>query len=230
MNNRWGQCIGLSVLIGVSGCLVGERNMAPGINDPYETTAIDEWEGRFEGESREVFVEREQIVALSGVESGMTVADVGAGSGLFTEMFAGKVGPTGKVYAADITPEFLNHIDKRVTDAGHGNVETVLCSDRSTNLPPNSVDVAFLCDTYHHLEYPGSSLASIRRALKPDGRLIVIDFDRIPGTSRDWILDHVRADRLTVAGEVMSMGFEVEKHLTLESGLKENYYLVFKKR
>ncbi len=229
MRSRLG-FLGLMVVLVGGGCIVAERNVSPGINDSYENTELTEWVGRFEGESREVFINREKIVELAGVSSGMDVADVGAGTGFFAEMFAGKVGPEGKVYAVDILPGFLEHIEQRVAEAGHQNVETVLCTNRSTRLPPKSVDLVFMCDVYHHLEYPGSSLASIRRALRPDGRMIIIDFDRIPGVSRDWILGHVRADRLTVVKEALSMGFEVEKNLTQESGLEENYFLVFKKR
>ncbi len=230
MSSYWWSGTGAVACVLVGGCVIPERNMAPGINDVYQTTELAEWVERFEGESREIYVNRERVASLTGVEQGMAVADVGAGTGLFTEIFAERVGPTGKVYAVDILPDFMEHIDKRMREAGHANVETVLCTAKSTNLPPQSVDLVFLCDVYHHLEYPGSSLASIRRALKPEGRLVVVDFQRIPGVSRDWILKHVRADEITVIKEAMSMGFVVDEELTAESGLVENYFVVFGKR
>ena len=70
---------------------------------------------------------------------------------------------------------------------------TVLGSQESTSLPQESVDLVFLCDVYHHLEKPNKTLLSIRRALKPDGRLVVIDFDRVEGRSTGFVLKHVRA-------------------------------------
>ena len=92
----------------------------------------------------------------------MAVADVGAGTGLFTRMFAEEVGAEGKVYAVDIAPKFLDHIPTgREPDAQqhHGPVHRDL-----VELPPNSVDLVFVCDTYHHFEFPQRTLASIHRA------------------------------------------------------------------
>lgn len=96
-------------------------------------------------------------------------------------------------------------------------------------LAPQSIDVAFICDTYHHFEYPRSTMASIRSALRPGGQLIIIDFIRIPGVSRDWILDHVRAGREEVIAEVKSDGFTLIETPDTPY-LEENYVLRFRKR
>lgn len=205
-----------------------EASVRPGINQPYfDDRDIPKWEGRFETESREIYRERERIVADIGIRSGDVVADIGAGTGLFTVLFAKAVGPTGKVIAGDIIPEFLTHIEQRVRDEGLRNVETVLGKEDSAELPPGCADVIFICDTYHHFEYPQSMLRSIRRALRPGGRLVIIDFERIEGVSSDWVLGHVRAGKERVIEELRAGGFDLAPSQPDASFLKENYLLVF---
>lgn len=212
-----------------------EVSVHPGINEPYLAgegeLVLDDWLARFETESREIYAHKDAIVAALELEANDDVADVGAGTGLFTIPFAravdGGLFREGTVYAVDIAPDFLEHVRTRARQEDVDNVETVLCDERSVNLPAYSVDVVFVCDTYHHFEYPRSTLASIRDALRPRGRLIVIDFERIPGTSSDWILEHVRADRQTVVAELQAAGFALVR--TLDLPLEENYALEFRK-
>ena len=91
------------------------------------------------------------------------------------------------------------------------------------------MDIAFVCDTYHHFEFPEATLASIHNALQKNGQLVVIDFDRIPGTSRDWILGHVRADKQTFRSEIERAGFRFVSEQQIP-GLTENYCLRFERR
>ena len=98
----------------------------------------------------------------------------------------------------------------------------------SVALPPRSIDAAFVCDTYHHFEYPRSTMASIHTAMRSGGRLVVVDFERIPGVSRDWILGHVRADKATFRAEIEQSGFVFEDEVTID-GLEENYVLRFRR-
>ena len=110
--------------------------------------------------------------------------DVGAGTGFYARLFAAQVGPEGKVYAVDIAPAFLKYIADRAKKDGQDKVITTIQGTQDdTKLPPNSVDLVFTSDTYHHLEKPAVVLASIHRALKSGGRLAVIDFDRHEGAS-----------------------------------------------
>jgi len=207
-----------------------EVSVNPGINDKYKNELkVDEWVKRFESESREVNVHREAIVHDVGLNPGAVVADVGAGTGLFTAPLAKAVGPSGKVFAVDIAKNFLDHIAAQAKAKGLGNVETVLCKDDSVELPAGSIDVAFLCDAYHHFEYPKSTMKSIHRALRPGGVLVVIDFERIPGQSRKWVIGHVRANKEQVTAEIRSCGFEPADDPPAASYLKENYLLRFRK-
>jgi SAM-dependent methyltransferase len=161
-----------------------DKSVRPGINDPFKDPDLDKFLKSFEGESREIFAQRKKIVAACELKPGLVVADVGAGTGLFTRLFAREVGPKGKVYAVEIAPKFLEHVRTTCKKAGLTNVETVLCKPDSVELPANSVDLVFICDTYHHFEFPFRTLASIHKALRPGGRVIVIDFHRVQGRRR----------------------------------------------
>lgn len=210
-----------------SWAIAQEKSVRPGINDPFKNPKVTEWVTRFEGESREVFDKRTEIVAACKLKPGVAVADVGAGTGLFTRRFAHKVGPEGVVYAVEISQKFLDHIAASAKKLGVKNVKTVPGEDKSAGLPAGSVDVVFICDTYHHFEFPQQMMASIHKALKPGGRVVVIDFIRIPGKSSDWVLNHVRAGQEVVEKEITEAGFK--KVDEVEDLLKENYLIVFER-
>lgn len=205
-----------------------EASVKPGVNAEFLKPHVDvsQWTERFEHEGREIYDQRERIVAAAKVKPGEQIADIGAGTGLFTMLFAERVGPTGKVFAVDIVKDFLHHIAERATAAGLKNVQTVLGTAHSTKLPPNSIDLAFICDTYHHFEYPQHTLASIHQALKAGGELVLVDFKRIPGKTSDWTLNHVRAGQEIFTAEIEAAGFKPVEQLDF---LKDNYIVRFRK-
>lgn len=196
---------------------------APFLSRDFE---IDDWVERFEGESRAVFAKRVEIVDSLELAPGAAIADIGAGTGFFTALFDQQVGPAGRVYAVEISPGFLAHLRARATREGLGSVEVVEGSERSVELPPASIDVAFVCDVYHHFEHPDASLASLRRALRPGGVLVLIDFERIPGVTSDYLLQHVRAGREVFSDEIVRAGFRFRDEIELD-GLEDNYILRF---
>jgi len=205
----------------------GQDGASPAINRPYQDPDFAQWVERFERPGREVYDRRDVIVSHSGVKPGMHVADIGAGTGLFTLLFARQVGPSGSVTAVDISSTFIEGIRNRARDVQLANVQGVVSTQNDTRLAANSFDLAFVCDTYHHFEQPQVMLASIHRALKPGGTLVVIDFERIPGHSSDWVLGHVRAGKGQVVREIEAAGFRL---LADESLLKENFFLRFVRR
>lgn len=199
---------------------VNARFLKPDLDVSY-------WVKRFEGDDREVYVKRKQIVAALHLKRGDAVADVGAGTGLYTMLFSQAVGKQGTVYAVEISPRFLEHLEKRAKKAGARNVKVVKGTTTSIELPPASVDLVFVCDTYHHFDSPKESLASIRKALRPDGALLVVDFKREPGKTAAWIDQHVRAGQQAVTAEIEAAGFTKVEELPI---LKENYVLRFRLR
>ncbi len=210
--------------------LAAEQSVKPGINTAYMAADIDVglWSERFEVETREIYHARHEIAAAVGLRPGQRVTDIGAGTGLFLEPFADAVGEGGKVYALDISPAFVEHMAERAEHHSLTQVEAMLCSERSIELPASSIDIAFVCDVYHHFEYPQSSLASIYDALRPGGELVIIDFIRTPGVSREWVLNHVRAGQGVVTDEVERAGFVFVKEVTVSS-FEESYFLRFRK-
>lgn len=225
-------------LVALVACRTGRERVAegtgakpsvkPGINAEYLKPDLNasNWVERFEREGREIYDQREAIVAAARIRPGMVVADIGCGTGLFTPMLSAAAGSRGKVYAVDIVADFLRLVGRRAEEAGLGNVETVLCTERSVELPAGSVDRAFICDVYHHFEYPADSLASLHRALRRNGEVLLIDFKRVPGVSSEWVLNHVRAGQEVVTAELEAAGFRKVEEVPL---LKDNYVLRFRK-
>ena len=210
------------------------ENIPDGINDNFLNPEMDpeEWIKRFEIESREVFACREQILRAIELAPGMAVADIGAGTGLYMAALSHAVGAEGKIFAVDISPNFVKHLRKRSRDEALDNVEVVLCSDKDVNLKPNSVDRAFICDVYHHFEYPENSLASIYRAMRDGGKLILVDFYRekegLEDSRNEWLSGHIRASQEVFKQEIMDAGFKFDQEVEVD-GFKENYLLRFSK-
>lgn len=199
---------------------------SPDVNQPFRGTKLGHWEGIFERPGLEVFDQRYRILKAAGVKPGQQVADIGAGTGLFSSLFAQAVGPQGRVYAVEVSPGFVAALEERARSEGLGNLAPILSTQTDTGLDPGSIDLAFVCDTYHHFEDPKAMLASIHRALAPGGGLVVIDYHRRPGFSSPWILSHVRGGRDQVVREVESAGFRLVAEPPL---LRESYFLRFER-
>ncbi len=122
----------------------------------------------------------------------------------------------------------IDHINKVAHDENMPNLKAVLGDPKSPKLAANSVDAICIIDSYHHFEFPTDMLAEINQALRPDGMLMLIDFKRIDGVSRPYILNMVRAGEGTFTDEFLNAGFElVEKR---DDMFPENYLLKFKHR
>lgn len=206
-----------------------EQSVRPGVNTEYlkPELEVQEWVNRFEREGREPYDHRFEIVDAARIRRGAEVADIGTGTGLFVPLLSRAVGPQGKVYAVDIAEDFVEYVEKKAGEAGLKNVETVHCTERSVELPANSIDVAFICDVYHHFEYPQSTLESIHRALRENGEIFMVEFKREPGVSSEWAMNHIRAGKEEFTKEIEAAGFrKVEEN---EEMMKENYILRFRK-
>ena len=196
-----------------------------GLNERYKDPdlQVEVWADRFESEGREVFDFREEIVASIGLEPGQAIADVGAGTGLYEPLFAAAVGTGGTVYAVDIAPRFIEYIATMAAERNLTQITTILGDDRSTGLEEGSVDVVFVCDTYHHFEDHEAMLASIHQALRPGGKFVVVDYERIEPR-----IEHIRADKAQFTAEIEASGFRLTEEIEIE-GMEENYVLHFER-
>jgi SAM-dependent methyltransferase len=214
---------------GLAPATAQEKSVKPGINETWKSDAIDPLVNTLESESREIYTQRSALADLLGLRPGMAVADIGAGSGFMAEEFARRVGANGKVYAVDINAKLLQRIAAHAKEHNLSQIQTVLTPEDAVNLPAGSVDLIFVCDTYHHFEYPQKSLAGIHRALRAGGELILVEFHREPGTSPGWILEHVRAGQEEFTREIEAAGFVLVR-VEAAPFLSQNYVLRFRKK
>jgi len=140
------------------------------------------WLDRPEREREE---EPSKAIAALKIGAGQTVADIGAGSGYYTVRLAEAVGPTGRVFATDIQPEMLALLRKRLAGRNDGgrNVQLVQGTPTESKLPDGAIDLALMVDVYHELAEPQVFLRSLKRALKNDGRLVLIEFRK----ESEWV-------------------------------------------
>ena len=140
---------------------------------PVMSAAGAGWLDRTERESEEA---PDKALDLLSIKHGMVVADVGAGTGYMSLRMAHRVGPTGKVYANDIQQKMLDKLQANSEREKLTNVETVLGTDTDPKLPAGQMDLVLLVDVYHEFSHPQAMLDHIRQSLKPDGRLVLLEY------------------------------------------------------
>jgi ubiquinone/menaquinone biosynthesis C-methylase UbiE len=176
-------------------------------------------------EEREREEQPSRAIQLLKIAPGMTVADIGAGSGYFTERVARLVGPTGRVYATDIQRGMLQLIEKRLARERLNNVTLVLSEPANPRLPAGEIDVAFMVDVYHELSDPQTVLGHIRTALKPDGRLILVEYK-----GEDPTVPILPLHKMTVAQARQELEHEGFVLTSAVSSLPRQHVLTFTKR
>lgn len=187
---------------------------------------VDVWLERLEVGSRELYSARNDVTAALHIEKGERIADIGAGTGLYTLLFAEKAGANGVVYAVDIAPRFLTLINQRADDLGYGNIVSVLNRQDSVALPPQSIDIAFICDTYHYFGDPAAMMKTVFRALRPGGALYIVDYNLADGATPPPDKRQVRFGEKGVIAEVESFGFTDAQDIAVP-GLQDNYMVKF---
>jgi len=158
----------------------------------------------------------DKVLAAAGVRPGQVVGEVGAGWGRYTVEIARRVGPSGRVYANDIDRDSLEYLRQRCKKAKLANVEVVIGREKDSRFPPGALDLAFMINTYHHLDDPVALLRNLRPALKPGATLVIVekDPDRSPANP------HHGTARKTVVRQAGEAGFElvrVETFLELDN-------------
>ena len=172
--------------------------------------------------ARDAYQRPVDVVKALGLKEGDVVADIGAGSGYFTFRFAHHVGASGRVYAVDVSPDMILHMNRRARDLGVDNVRTLLVPPDDPLLPSRSIDHVFICDTWHHIGGHAQYLAKLSEALKPSGDVTIIDFQKKPtpvGSPPE-----MRVAREEVVREFERNGFRLAGEHTF---LPYQYFLTF---
>jgi len=165
----------------------------------------------YEGFSRDRWQQPERVMAALGIRPGDRVADLGAGSGYFTERLARAVAPGGRVYAVDVDEAMNEYLQKRLSRAGIDNVEVILGRFDDPLLPDGGVDLVLVVDTYHHLGNRPAYFRNLRRDLAPGGRVAVIDFDERSSWYMRWT-GHI-TPREKLLREMSEAGYQVAEEL-----------------
>jgi ubiquinone/menaquinone biosynthesis C-methylase UbiE len=174
---------------------------------------------------RDVEEAPDDAIDLIGVKKGSAVADIGAGSGYMTVKLAKRVGPAGVVYATDIQPAMIALLEKRVTSAKLTNVRPILGATDDPKLPPASIDMALMVDVYHELSQPQAMLRHILEALKPGGRLVLLEYRK-----EDPAIPIRPEHKMSVAEAKMELEAEGFKLNRVDDGLPRQHVLMFTKK
>jgi len=178
--------------------------------------------GALEDPQRDAYQKPHEVVHALGLKPGEIIADIGAGSGYFTFHLARHVGERGKVYAIDVSPDMILHVNRRIREFKMNNVVSVLADSDDPLLPDQSVNRFFICDVWHHIDNQTKYLSLMKRMLKPGGEIVIIDFHKkeLPvGPPMD-----MRIAREDVIKRLESNGYRLTKEHTF---LPYQYFLVF---
>lgn len=174
---------------------------------------------------RDRYQQPDQVLEALGLKPGMAIADLGSGSGYFTRRFAQAVTDSGIVYAVDVEPEMLAYVkDSLVRLAIPYRVEFILAKPDRPQLPLSSVDLIFVCNTMHHLEHRTQYFAEAKPALKPGGRMAIIDFYPDERSGELGFPKHHLIPRDTVVKEMTGAGYRLEREHRF---LPKQYFLEF---
>jgi ubiquinone/menaquinone biosynthesis C-methylase UbiE len=178
-----------------------------------------EWLERSERDTEE---EPDRALSVLKIVKGSSVADIGAGSGFITERLSARVGPLGRVFANDVQPQMLEILSRRLAARKISNVTLVQGTIDDPKLPPTSVDLALMVDVYHELSQPQAMLRRLKTALKPGGRLVLLEYRKEDPTI-PIKLEH----KMTVAEaklEVEAEGFALAR---VDEALPRQHILIF---
>jgi ubiquinone/menaquinone biosynthesis C-methylase UbiE len=182
---------------------------------------IDAYISRLESSQRAEWQKPDEVVRALALRPGQTACDVGAGPGYFTLRLARAVGAGGKVYAVDVEPRLIEALRRRLDSARITNVTPLLAPPEDPTLPDAACDVVLIVDTYHHFPDGRAYLRRLRRALRPGGRVVNIDYDKRP-TPVGPPLDH-RISRDDFLKEARSAGYRLREEVGF---LPHQYFLV----
>lgn len=178
--------------------------------------------GALEDPKRDAYQKPHEVIHALDLKPGEVIADIGAGSGYFTFHLARHVGDNGKVYAVDVSPDMILHMNRRIRELKANNVITLLADPDDPLLPDRSVNRFFFSDSWHHIENQSKYLSLMKRMLKPGGEIVMIDFHK-----KDLPVGppmNMKIGREEVIKQLESNGYRFIKEHTF---LPYQYFLVF---
>ncbi len=178
--------------------------------------------GALDDPKRDAYQKPHEVLTALNIKPGEAIADIGAGSGYFSMKLAHFVGDKGKVYAVDVSPDMVRHVNRRIRETKTTNVVTILADNDDPLLADRSVNRFFICDVWHHVENQPKYLSLMKKMLKPGGEIVMIDFHKkeLPfGPPMQ-----MKIAREDVIKQLEANGFRLTKEHTF---LPYQYFLVF---
>ena len=198
---------------------------AEGHQDHRRPADIKEYLAHLDSEERDQHQKPRQVLEALALKPGMAVADLGSGSGYFTRRFIEAVTDTGKVYAVDVEPEMLRYTEESIVHMHRAyTAEFILARTDSPKLPYESIDLLFVCNTYHHLDERAKYFSDTKSSLKPGGRVAIIDFYQDERSGDLGFPKHHLIPRETVIAELTEAGYRLIREHTF---LPRQYFLEF---
>ena len=174
---------------------------------------------------RDAWQKPDQVVKALDLKDGNVVADIGAGTGYFSRPLARAVAPDGSVYAVDVAADILAYLKERADRENLHNIKTIVSRPADPMLPVNSLDMAFFCDTTHHIEHRVDFYRKLFPALKLHGRMAIIDYP--PDSPHAPHRPEQLVPRSQVISEAEEAGFKLVKDFQF---LPYHYFLIFEKQ
>lgn len=167
----------------------------------------------------------DEIIKSLNIKKRDTVVDIGSGGGYFTLRFAAETGLDGKVYALDVNKQFLEYIDLLANENGFNNIKTILIDDKVKELPNKSCDLIFIRNVYHHINNAESYFKDLRAFLKPNGRIVIIDYKKTESFNFVNLFKHYMEEEDIIQCLTKS-GYKHEKSISYLSGQSFNIFRV----
>ncbi len=212
----------LTLLVALVAGFARADEPAPRVPAPVMSYHGADWLERPEREQEE---RPDEVIKAMGLKPGDVVADIGCGTGYFVRRMAKAVAPEGKVYGVEIQPEFIEIMKEKCAKEGITNFEPILGDEIDPKLPKGAIDWMILVDVYHEFQQPEPMLARMREALKPDGKIALIEY-RLLGDTAKHIKEEHRMSVQQVLVEWNKAGFEL---IDLQEFLPSQHFFIFQR-
>jgi len=212
--------------LAIACCLLSMTAFAAEEHQDHRRPAdIKQYLEHLDSEERDQYQKPRQVIEALNLKPGLTVAALGSGSGYFTRRFIEAVTETGKVYAIDVEPEMLKYTEESIVHMHRSyTAEFILARPDSPKLPYESIDLLFVCNTYHHLEERAKYFSDTKSSLKPGGRIAIIDFHQDERSGNLGFPKHHLVPQETVIAELTDAGYKLVREHTF---LPRQYFLEF---